>query len=550
MIRFRDSQYSPISQLPLELFVDIISLVSEPRPAKDYSNAEIPRRRKNRPNALFTCMRVCRSWRQLILSTPRFWSTLSIDGVINSKNAERKAVWIAQRASGADVTAPGEARPAGSAQSRSLHHGRGGIQRLVITAAQELPEAAFETILKVLETSGSATTLREVVCSFADGQRTTVSVQGEATRSSRLVRFLHEHARERLQFFGMSTGGRIYPDFDLGSFFHAFPRLEALNLRGSALSPSIVGINVPFLRPSMAATTAAIQSTGFTVALSPPPPNETLPPPTRARHLAITGAVFVSDVPCHLASFPNLEHLELDVVGAGTPWQLLSARGLKTYRATLYGESHVVELPIPDLAAAWAQVEDIRLGGAKRFASRLLQEAIRLGPLRFNHLRALDLSFASLTNEQLGVLFNSTNAPVLETLVLASTTASPPEVQLVLPDRLDALKRLDISHTAWVTDRTVRGLIKSAPMIEALEVRGNVALSGRPLMELVRSRACPETASAATDDVVYSEVTTLALEGCTKIETPAVEWLKKHIRPGGVKFQFIDPSERRSSYCY
>jgi hypothetical protein len=48
------------------------------------------------------------------------------------------------------------------------------------------------------------------------------------------------------------------------------------------------------------------------------------------------------------------------------------------------------------------------------------------------------------------------------------------------------------------------------------------------------------------DERRYSLIVDLALEGCTKIETAAVEWLRKHIRPGGVRFQFLDPSERRS----
>ena len=536
-------QRSPVSQLPLEIFVEIISLVAEPRPLTEYTSAEIPRPRKGRPNALFTCMRVCRAWRRSILSTARFWTTLNIDGTINNKNPERKALWVAERAAGG--RSPSPLLDATRNRSPAPPPIGTGIQRLVITAAQELSEQAFDAVLAVV---AAATTLRHVVCSFADGLRTTSSVQTEARRASRLVNLLHERARETLQSVSICTGGRIYPDFDLGHFFAAFPHLESLNLRGSAVSSFIVGINAAFLRPSLASL--AIDAANSADQLEAGNTDSECPAPTRARSVTITGAVFVSDTSCHLASFPHLEHLELDIVGAGTVWQLLSAPRLRTFRATLFGESHVVSLPIPDLAAAWSHVEDLRLGGAKRFAARLLQEAIRIGPLRFNHLRDLDLSFANLTNEHLSVLFDSTNAPLLETISLASTTASPPEVKLVLPSRLDALKRLNISHTAWATDDTIRALIVSAPRLEALEARGNVALSGRPLMELVRARMSSDGDQAELAEGPYSRLTMLALEGCTKIETPAVEWLRKHIRPGGVKFQFIDPCDRRSSYCY
>lgn len=542
-------QRSPISQLPLEIFVEIISLVAEPRPFTEYTSAETPRPRKGRPNALFTCMRVCRAWRRSILSTARFWTTLTIDGAINNKNAERKALWIADRAAGGGLVPFDATRDRTRISSPAPPPTGAGVQRLVITAAQELSDQAFEAVLAAVAASA---TLRQVVCSFADGVRTTSSVQTEARRASRLVQFLHEHSRESLQFVSICTGGRIYPDFDLGHFFAAFPHLVSLNLRGSAVSSFIVGINAAFLRPSLASLAIDATDPPDDLAAAAVSTTSESPAATRARSVTITGAVFVSDTSCHLASFPQLEHLELDIVGAGTVWQLLSAPRLRTFRATLFGESHVVNLPIPDLAAAWSHVEDLRLGGAKRFAARLLQEAIRIGPLRFDHLRELDLSFANLTNEHLSVLFDSTNAPLLETISLASTTASPPEVKLVLPSRLDALKRLNISHTAWATDDTIRALIVSAPRLEALEARGNVALSGRPLMELVRARMSSgdDLAEVEEEAVPYSRLTTLALEGCTKIETPAVEWLRKHIRPGGVKFRFLDPCDRRSSYCY
>ena len=40
-------------------------------------------------------------------------------------------------------------------------------------------------------------------------------------------------------------------------------------------------------------------------------------------------------------------------------------------------------------------------------------------------------------------------------------------------------------------------------------------------------------------------MTELKLEGCDKLETAAVDWLRKNTRPGVVKFQFLDPADRR-----
>lgn len=46
---------------------------------------------------------------------------------------------------------------------------------------------------------------------------------------------------------------------------------------------------------------------------------------------------------------------------------------------------------------------------------------------------------------------------------------------------------------------------------------------------------------------LLSEMKDLRLEGCDKLETAAVEWLRKNTRPGVVKFQFLDPIERRKT---
>ncbi|KPV75532.1 uncharacterized protein RHOBADRAFT_53500 [Rhodotorula graminis WP1] len=536
------AEHSPFSQLPFEIFVEIITLATEPSSLSRYSQVELPRTKPPRVNTLFSSMRVSRTWYQLIKATPHLWTTLCVDGVMNQKNAERKVAFFLERANQGRV---GHAKASSGPPRR-------GIRRLVLTAAQDLPPPTFAAVLAALAGAGAASTLREVVLSFVDGSRTTVSVDNETARACDMLVYLHEHCRETLDVLSVCSGSRIYPDFDLTCVYTSFPNLTSLSLWGTTSSSFVLGLHAPFLR------------TSFTPVPPPTDPDDPSPPPvvhprTNARHLRANGVVFIADVNCHLESFPHLVDLDFDIIGAPVVWPLLSAPNLRRCNTAVYGEAHVAALPMPDLAQAWARLEHLRLGGAKRLAPRLLDEAIRLGPLRFDHLTHVDLSFASLSSRHLTSLFDSGNAPCIETLNLASTMVGPPESALVLPRRMARLRALNVSHTMWVTDATIRAVAECAPRLERLEARGSAFITGRPVMELVRGRM-PVLADAADVEPEqgkgegdkgarkaqrYSLVTDLALEGCTKIEAAAVEWLKKHVRPGGVRFQFVDPNERR-----
>ncbi|GAA5899291.1 hypothetical protein JCM6882_009305 [Rhodosporidiobolus microsporus] len=586
------AEHSPLSNLPLEIFLEIISLATQSPPLTTYTCAQLSRPKHPRPNTLFCAMRVCRTWYQLIKSSPRLWSTLTLDGIINQKNAERKASFVLSLATGRKVTPEMGERAQVLAKKRSDGGGvpggggrrsPGGIRRLVLTAAQDFPAPTYTALFSLLDASSASSTLSEVVLSFADGSQTTLSAEGEGSRALQLLLFLHEHARNSLSSLSICTGGRIYPDFDLTSIYAEFPRLKEFRLCGSTTSNFVFGLRAPFLRhapptsPSASsassATSAATSHTVSTTAISTSgifssaPPSRFFPQ-TGAEHLTVLGAVLISDSSLSRHSFPHLKTLELDILNAGVVWDLLSAPNLIKYHAFVYGEASVLELDLPDLAAAWAKVEDLRIGGAKRLAPRLLDHAVSLGPLTFPFLTALDLSFAALSSSHLSLLFDSTSAPHLETINLASTTVSPPSRSLALPKRLDALKALNVSHTLWTTDETVRELVKCAPRIERLEVRGNAFITGRPLMELVRARMPARPRTDGDGDAeegggtkgkgkekertkgprIYSLLTDLALEGCTKIETAAVEWLRKAVRPGGLKLQFVDPSEKRKGW--
>ncbi|GAA6048241.1 hypothetical protein JCM3770_006499 [Rhodotorula araucariae] len=527
------AEHSPFSQLPFEIFVEIITLAAAPLPLSRYTNAEMPRVKPPRVNTLFSAMRVCRTWYQLIKATPHLWTSLCIDGVINQKNVERKVAFFLEQAAGV------------SAGSLAMGRKARGLTRLVITAAQDLPGPTYGAILSAIHAAGSATTLREVVLSFVDGSRTTVTADSEAALSTTMFVFLHSHVRDKLEVLGICSGSRIYPDFDLTSMYLEFPRLTSFSLWGATSSSFVLGLRAPFLRNNVILPSPA--DTADPGATDRPALHAL--PRTNAHHLRASGAVFIADSVCHLEAFPHLAELDLDIIGAPIVWELLSAPKLRRCNVAVYGEQHVVALPMPDLAQAWAHIEHLRLAGAKRFAPRLLDEAIRLGPLPFAHLTHLDLSFASLSSAHLTILFDAGNAPCIETLNLASTMVTPPETELSLPARMDALRTLNLSHTMWVTDATVRAVRACAPRLERLELKGSAFITGRPVMELVSARMPPAAVEGEAEGAAgarrYSLLTDLALEGCTKIEAAAVEWLKKHVRPGGVRFQFIDPADRK-----
>ncbi|GAA5943736.1 tetratricopeptide repeat protein [Sporobolomyces koalae] len=557
------AQFCPFSNLPIEIFLEIVSLVAAPPHASRYSMNEIPRSRPPRLNPLAAMMRVSRTWRRIIRGSPQLWQTLQLDGVINVKNAEKKTRIYLQRALGQVDDASSLAKRSNLKLAPIVRCSidgsttRLGLQRIVLTAAQDLPSPAFTSILDTLRDSGGTSTLRQVVLSFVDGSRTTVSNEREAAIATELLVFLHTHSKDSLESLSICTGGRCYPAFDLTNIYLAFPRLESFHIWGNTTSNFVSNLRAPFLRST---SMSRVQddgddesSTTIPIGSSPEPPPVVA---TNARALGVTGSVIVADSSCRLESFPNLESLELDLIGGSIIWELLSCPNLTKYHAVIYGETNTLELPVPDLSSSWARVEDLRIGGAKYLPARFLNHAITLN-LEFRHLVSLDLSFSSLSTRHLA-LFDSRSAPVLEVLNLASTTTGPRESALVLPN-LESLKSLNISHTLWTKDDTIRDLIVKSPNLDKLAVVGNAFVTGRPIMELVLARMPPSSTADTTviNSTRRSEgseretrstrslMTELRLEGCDKLESVAIEWLKKHTNPGVVKFQFIDPADRR-----
>ncbi|GAA5959987.1 hypothetical protein JCM3765_006124 [Sporobolomyces pararoseus] len=533
----------PFSNLPLEIFVEIISLATLPPPSTRYTMNEIQRARPLRTNPLVTAMRVCQSWCRIIKGSPQLWQTLRLDGVINAKNSEKKTRIYLRRAlgQGDDST---DSRNLGRTvvRHKTLEETTTarGVQRIIFTAAQDIPSPAFTSILQQLRDAGVTSTLREVVLSFVDGSRTTASNEREASIATEILVFLHTYSQTCLTSLSICTGGRCYPAFDLTSIYLAFPRLESFNIWGSTTSNFVSNLRAPFLHNG---TSSKLDDDDDGNNSDPAHSKvaELPPTPTNAKNLTVTGSVLVADSICRLSSFPRLESLELDLIGGSIVWDLLSTPNLLKFHAVIYGENHILGLPLPDLAASWARLEHLKIGGAKYLTGRFLNHAISLN-LDFHHLTSLDLSFSSLSTQHLALFDSRNQAPFLETLNLASTTTGPTGSTLVLP-QLDALKALDLSHTLWTNDETIRDLAKKCSKLEKLAVVGNAFITGRPVMELVLVRKPARV--EGEEGTKFSQMKELKLEGCDKLETAAVDWLRKNTKPGVVKFQFIDPADRR-----
>lgn len=515
------SQHSPLSHLPTEIFIDIISLAIER--SVDYTSSLTPRVKPPRPNTLLAALSVSRTWYQAISGAPRLWSILRLDGEINLKNFRAKARGWALKSLGRSTKA--ERDELGRANENGP-----GLDQLIITAAQEFAPMEFQDTLSSLHMTGALRSLRHFTISFVDGARTEEAASRESKMTAETLTFLYTHLSTNLHSFTVCSRGRVYPDFEMASFYFAFPSLHTLRLCGNTNSNSVAGVRGDFL-------------SRYNVIKDLDGKLEDRPP-TKARHLTLGGAALVTDAPIRLPDFPLLEELDVEAIGAASFWELLSAPNVKQYHAVVYGENHVVELPLPSIAKAWRRVESLRLGGAKRFAPRLLEEAIS-SRISFPHLTSLDLAFVSLSTPQLA-LFDSSNAPALTTLNLSSTTCSTLGAHFAFPT-FAALKVLNISHTLWVNDDTIRSLVTLTPRLERLSAIGCVNVSGRPLMELVRFRmpvAVTEGAGGGVEPArQYSQLVELRLDGCTKIETPAVDWLRKYVQ--SFKFTWLDPAESK-----
>lgn len=377
-----------------------------------------------------------------------------------------------------------------------------GIRRLIITEGQRLPLLHKDGVYETLSRLGTVKNLEVFVLSVDSGAR---------EQALPALRFLQVECAASLSTLVLHVGHPL-PFFDILS---SFPNLHDLR----TTSPSLTGVGTDS--------------------------------PTRIVNLSLTNSSPATST-LRPEQFPLLRSLTLKYCGIKSAWPLLSSPSL-SHLTILITDSHAHDLvtePDPSLLLSWPLLQSLTLR-PKRLSTRLLSLASSLS-LPFPHLTSLNLQSAALTPSHLA-LFASTNAPLLTRVNFAETTLSS-QVNAVRDfPLLEAVTDLDLSRTSWVTDAVVRQLRTKTPRLERLTLSGNWVLSGRPIVELVRSRmevrverertAGPVLEGEREEELVEEAGTArglgvkrLAIEGCRQVDVVAEKWLRAHLPPGGLSF--------------
>ncbi|KAM0787814.1 hypothetical protein ACM66B_003868 [Microbotryomycetes sp. NB124-2] len=491
------ASFCPLANLPTEIFAEIINFALDG--VTDYNADARPLTNRNQLSTLAAVQSVCKSWRHAVVTNKRFWSRLCLDGEINGKNALAKAkLWEARsRSHSSDQQTPSS------------------ITSLALTATTLFLPAQLEAIMAFLEQNGVLAGLTDATFSSVDSPQ---RLELEAKNAKEWVSHL-SNSSHNLRRLTICSSNRLSTAFRPHSVFLAFRQLRSFRLFGKTAS----GVTGPTM--IRCATIEAHDHPGETIA------GESLQ--TQAEELVLCGAISAREQECRLEDFPRLRNLNVEMLGMLSIWQLLSAPDLERFHVIVYGEQRVTELEIPDLERSWRVVKSLRLGGANRFAPRLLTRSVQLN-LSFHHLTTLDLAWSILSPEALQQ-FNSDNAPVLQDVNLQGTTVTVVSISgivaqtLSLP-RMKACRKLNISSTLWTKDSDVDTLMEHSPYLEQLDASYAIELTGRSLMQLVKKR---QTVTPDGEVSSRSAITLLKVTGCNKIEDAAVDWLKRHITPGG-----------------
>lgn len=526
-------QFSPISRLPADIFIDIIAFASEYE--YEYGSDDTPLSKPPRLNMVVSSLLVSRSWYQAVQNSTRLWSTLRLDGTLNVKNAEKKILWWSEKALGRST------KDIASSES----DGR-GIQKLVISAAGSLN---LSKLLGVLRDTGAADQLEEVTVSFIDEGASTKEPSPIDYRGLSLEGFILDTCRTTLRSLIWCSERPVgvyhsLPDPSL------FPRLERLWVYGtlSSAGSTLRYYLFPFLSPAGGAIRSDIASPLI--------------------DLRVVHVILISSASAPSFDAPRLKSIDvasdrmsgLDemVLNLNSPWFNTVIHLPQMIRFHLsHGQvlDDGIRTSHPDLSTSWQRLESLEIVQSHVLATYLLDLAVSQG-INFHHLTRINLRSASLSLSHL-VLFSENNSPSLVQLLLGSTRSTRLSATLELPNFSSTLEVLDLSNSLWVTDDTINSLVLSTPNLIRLNLSGIEHLTSRPIMQYVQSRLIspPNSTSVSVSEQTSKKVvpTTkkyhslleeLKLEGCHKIEEIAVKWMRERIQSGGFKWSLLNAGEK------
>ncbi|KAK4049121.1 hypothetical protein OIO90_005591 [Microbotryomycetes sp. JL221] len=410
----------------------------------------------------------------------------------------------------------------------SVQRSSSAIRALAITSFARAPEFSLMDVFQFLAEGNVLTGLQDVVLSSGDGP----SGSAVESRHCRLMLDQLVAYAPNLTSLTVCSGRRIMPQFQPTSIHATFPRLRSFRLIGAL--ESVLRSSLPLLSDAVVQHDRALVETSDD--------DDTKHSDDAAApacvELTLRGTCYLPTRQARKQDFPNLRILDVDVIGPCPVWDLMSAPDLEKFHMVVFGEHQVIETAPPDLTASLRVVQSLRLGGARRFAPRMLDIAVDLA-LPFKHLTWLSLEFIPLAQAHLD-LFGSVNAPHLSKVILSNTMTMTTGLSVLNLPCMEALQELDVNGSLWVNDTTINSLIKHAPKIEQLVANNCLNITSRSLLELVKQRMpAANTANQTKEQAcVYSMLTRLEVDGCPALEDKAVEWLRKNIQPGGFVFDY------------
>jgi hypothetical protein len=544
------NQTSPIASLPLEIFIEIISLATaEYRASPPFeTDVEYSLRPRRTPVKL---SHVCRAWYTSISNAPSLWTGITLG---DQKGIDRKWNWFAARANGKRIGVGNELTKIGGFEDADAEedsdYDRGRREKLgfrVLRMYRHIDYGATNELLR-------SKTFRASIKNLTTFSYLEVKSGTGNHKLWSILKTIIDVARKAIENLDLRVVGGFILNTSIMNLCTALPALTSFRLdSGGKRSNHTSKVGAELW--SIFTGFDDGEGGGF-----------------KLKRLAVQSAVSTHTPFFDQQLFPNLESLEVNV----TEW---TEEGMLLYlpmldvASTRLRHYHIINCPslsshnyypTPELSTT----ESITLiDRGPLSVCTILDRAIRLNTTFLNLIR-LDLSFICITTEQLQP-FNSANAPLLSTLILQETFIPRTDTSLRLPD-LKNLRVLEMSRAQWSNNETLDDLVTKTPLLERLDISSNDQITGTPLMRFVRSRNVVILATASiperdqrrgwrcTTNPIYnptrveegvevlapkkekfiSGLVELNIQRCSLIQKEAVDWLRKSITPGGLNHAY------------